>query len=91
MICGREVERIVLHYKDRLLRFGWELIEQLCILHDVEIEIINYTEDKSYEEELVEDVLSVITVFSAKLYGSRSHRTKKIKETNQALFQTEEV
>ncbi|HDX9580070.1 TPA: hypothetical protein ROX88_003686 [Bacillus pseudomycoides] len=43
----------------------------------VKIEIINHTGDKTYEEELVEDVLSVITVFIAKLYGSRSKKAKK--------------
>ena len=39
--------------------------------------LINHTDDKTYEEELVEDVLSIITVFSSRLYGSRSHKTKR--------------
>lgn len=83
-IQNHEVERIVVHYKDRLIRFGFELLEQMCAFHDVKIDIINQTEDKTYEQEMVEDVLSVITVFSARLYGSRSHKqkalTKKVKE-----------
>ena len=91
LICSNQIERIVVNYKDRLIRFGFELIEQLCSIYNVRIEVINLTEDKTYEEELVEDVLSVITVFSAKLYGSRSHKSKKIIATNQALLREQET
>lgn len=91
LICSNQIERIVVNYKDRLIRFGFELIEQLCSIYHVRIEVINLTEDKTYEEELVEDVLSVITVFSAKLYGARSHKSKKIIATNQALLREQEV
>ena len=89
LICSNSIERIVVNYKDRLIRFGFEFIEQLCSIYNVKIEIINLTEDKSYEEELVEDVLSVITVFSAKLYGARSHKSKNIIATNEALLKEE--
>ena len=89
LICHKEIEKVVINYKDRLIRFGYEIIEQLCFINDVDIEIINYSEDKNHEEELVEDVLSVITVFSARLYGSGSHKTKKITETNKKLFKGE--
>lgn len=86
LISSGDIERIVINYKDRLVRFGFELIEELCNINNVAIEIINLTENKSYEEELVEDVLSVITIFSSKLYGSRSHKTQKIKAENELLF-----
>ena len=89
LICSNSIERIVVNYKDRLIRFGFELMEQLCSIYNVKIEIINLTEDKSYEEELVEDVLSVITVFSAKLYGARSYKSKKMIATNEALLKEE--
>lgn len=86
LICSREIERIVINYKDRLIRFGYEIIEHLCQIYDVKIEIINLTEDKTYEEELVEDVLSVITVFSSKLYGSRSHKANKMIAENKKML-----
>ena len=86
LIESREIERIVVNYKDRLIRFGYEMLEQICKLNRVTIEIINHTEDKNYNEELVDDILSIITVFSAKLYGSKSHKSKKIKDTNKKLF-----
>lgn len=86
LICEREIDRIVINYKDRLIRYGYEIIEELCQLNGVTIEVINHTEDKTYEQELVEDVLSIITVFSSKLYGSRSHKVKKIQEQSKEMF-----
>lgn len=90
LICNGDIERIVISYKDRLVRFGYELIEEMCRLNDVEIEIINSTTDESDESEMVKDVLSIITVFSSKLYGKRSHKNKDILETNKRLFDIEE-
>lgn len=81
-----QVERLVINYKDRLLRFGSEIIFAMCEHHDVEVVIVSEEDNKSYEEELVEDVLSIITVFSSKLYGSRSHKNKSIINKNKELF-----
>jgi putative resolvase len=80
LITDNQVERLVLTHKDRLLRFGSELIFSLCEIFGTEIVIINRTEDASFEEDLAKDVLEIITVFSARLYGSRSHKNKKIIE-----------
>ncbi len=87
LIESNQIERIVLNYKDRLLRFGSEIIFEICKYHGVEIVILNEDEIKTYEEELVEDVLSIITVFSSKLYGSRSHKNKMVVETANKLFE----
>lgn len=80
LICSYDVERLVLTHKDRLLRFGSELIFSLCEHFGVEVIIINRSKDTSFEEDLAQDVLEIITVFSARLYGSRSHKNKKIVE-----------
>ena len=66
------------------------IIEQMCKEFDVELEIINQSDTLSYEEELVEDVLSVITVFSSKLYGSRSHKNKTIIKENKKMFKKDD-
>ncbi|CAM4295637.1 IS607 family transposase [Bacillus mobilis] len=87
MIETNQIHTLVLNYKDRLLRYGSEIIFEMCRWHNIDVIILNDEENKTYEEELVEDVLSIITVFSAKLYGSRSHKNKKIIETNEHLFQ----
>jgi predicted site-specific integrase-resolvase len=75
------VKRLVLTHKDRLLRFGAELIFSICEVKGVEVVIINRGEEKaSFEEDLAKDVLEIITVFSARLYGSRSGKNRKIIE-----------
>ena len=76
-ITNREVDKIVILYKDRILRFGFELIENLCKKYEVEIEIIDNTE-KSEEQELVEDLVQIITEFSCKLQGKRANKAKKM-------------
>lgn len=77
LVETNEVEKIVILYKDRLLRFGYELLEYICELHDVQIEIIDNTE-KTEQEELVEDLVQIITVFSCKLQGKRVKRTREL-------------
>jgi predicted site-specific integrase-resolvase len=89
LIESNQVSKLILNYKDRLLRFGNEIIFEICKYHDVEVVILNEDEQKTYEEELVEDVLSIITDFSAKIYGSRSHKNKKIVSENEKLFKKE--
>lgn len=86
-ILNDEIGRLVLTHKDRLLRFGAELIFALCERKNVEIVIINQGENLSFEEELAQDVLEIITVFSARLYGSRSKKNKKVLEAAKAVFQ----
>lgn len=74
------VGRLVLTHKDRLLRFGAELVFAICEAKEVEVVIINRGEDTRFEEDLAGDVLEIITVFSARLYGSRSHRNQRLIE-----------
>ena len=84
LIDSNEVEKVVVLYKDRLLRFGFELLESFAQLHDCSIEIIDNTE-KSEQEELVEDLVQIITVFSCRLQGKRANKAKRlIKELTEA-------
>jgi putative resolvase len=77
IIEGR-VGRLVIAHKDRLLRFGAELVFAICEAKDVEVLIINKGVDTTFEEDLAKDVLEIITVFSARLYGSRSRKNQKL-------------
>lgn len=79
-ICLNHIDRLVLTHKDRLLRFGSELVFSLCEQFGIEIVIINKSETSNFEEDLVEDVLEIITVFSSRLYGARSRKNKKLLE-----------
>ena len=78
LILRRRMRRLVLMHKDRLLRFGAELVFALCEAQGIEIVIVNRGEQPFFEQELAQDVLEIITVFSARLYGSRSHKTRKL-------------
>jgi putative resolvase len=79
-ILDDQVGRLVIAHKDRLLRFGAELVFAICEAKRVEVVILNQGEDTAFEEDLAKDVLEIITVFSARLYGSRSHRNQKLLE-----------
>ena len=74
MICNKEIKKLVILYKDRLVRFGFELIEEVCRINDVEIEIIDNT-TASKEQELTDDLIQIITFFANRLYGSKSKKT----------------
>ena len=77
-ILDGNIGRLVVVHQDRLLRFGAELVFSICQAKEVEVVIINGGEDQSFEEDLANDVLEIITVFSARLYGSRSHKNQKL-------------
>lgn len=78
-IANNEVEKVVVLYKDRLLRFGFELVEYIANLYGCEIEVIDSTE-KTEQQELVEDLVQIITVFSCKLQGKRANKARKMIE-----------
>jgi len=67
------VKRLVIGYQDRLVRFGYDWFEAFCERHGTEILVMN-GESFSPEEELVRDLLAIVTVFSARLHGLRSHK-----------------
>ena len=76
-ISQNKVEKVVVLYKDRLLRFGFELFEYIASLYNCDIEIIDNTE-QSEQQELVEDLVQIITVFSDKLKGKRATKIRKL-------------
>ncbi len=75
-------------HKDRLLRFGAELMFAICEAKSVEVIIINQGDENiRFEEELAKDVLEIITVFSARLYGARSKKNKQLLEQMQEVVE----
>lgn len=79
LIDSNQVTRVVILHADRLIGFGFELIQLLCDLHDVKIEIIDNSE-RSNDEELTNDLIQIITTFANRLYGSESKKTKTLIE-----------
>lgn len=94
-ILDGQVKRLVITHKDRLLRFGAELIFSICEAKEVEVIILNKGEDTSIEEDLAKDVLEIINVFSARLYGARSGKNKKlidsVKRTVEQIYPDQSV
>lgn len=86
LLIDRKVSHIVITHKDRLLRFGFELVEYLAKRMETEIVIINQGEERNSAQELTDDLIAIITVFSGRLYGSRSNKNKKIIEETRKLL-----
>lgn len=76
-ILSGEVDKIVLTHKDRLLRFGSEIIFELCSFFHTDIELIHEEEEVSDEMTLAKDVLEIITVFASRMYGKRAHQNRR--------------
>ncbi|SFV59965.1 Mobile element protein [hydrothermal vent metagenome] len=80
MVSNNQVSKVFIVHKDRLIRFGFELIEEICKIHNTEIVVINSSEDKTDEQEMIEDIMNIIHVFSCRMNGKRSHINKKLIE-----------
>lgn len=78
-----DVNYLIIEYKDRLARFGYKYLEEYCKSHDVEVIVLENQEEKDLNKEMVEDMISIITSFSARIYGKRGG--KKVKETLSSL------
>ena len=89
LIVNGQISRLVITHKDRLLRFGADLIFRICEIKGIEVVIINKGEQPSFEEELTRDVMEIMTVFCAKLYGSRSHKSKKMAKEIETIVSEE--
>lgn len=77
---GNKINELVIAYKDRLARFGYEMIENILNEYsNAKITILNNTEEKTAEIELSEDILAIMNVFVAKINGLRKYK-KKVKE-----------
>jgi len=77
-IVNKEVDVVVVTYKDRLTRFGFEYLEYFFKQNGVRIEVVYGEEPKDAYQELVEDLLAIVTSFAGKLYGMRSHGKKRL-------------
>ncbi len=82
-INNHEVSKVVILRKDRLVGFGYEIMEYVCQINRVEIEIIDTTE-YGKDEELTEELIQIITIFANKLYGQRSKKTRRLLEAVKA-------
>jgi len=80
LVSEQKINRVVIEYKDRLCRFMFGVFEAFFNSHGVEIECVEEVFPKSFENELVEDMLSLLSSFSAKIYGKRSAENRRKKK-----------
>jgi putative resolvase len=85
MVINKEVSKVVIAYPDRLTRFGFKTLEEFFKSYGTEIVVIN-KRAKTPQEELIEDLITIISHFAGKLYGMRSHKYKKVVEGAKKLI-----
>ena len=76
-VFNRDIEEVVVTHRDRLTRFGFEHFDYIFKRFGSTLTVMDTKQEKSYEEELVDDVVSIISVFTAKHYGSRKYKIRK--------------
>jgi excisionase family DNA binding protein len=86
-VVNRQVDVVVVTYRDRLTRFGFEYLEYFFNQHGVRVEVVFGEEPKDAYQELVEDLIEIITSFAGKLYGVRSHKKKRLVEGFKKLLE----
>jgi putative resolvase len=80
MVEKKEIGAVIIGFKDGLTRFGFRYLERYFASHDVRIEVVNGEEPKDAYQELVEDLIALVSSFAGKLYGLRSHKYRKVVE-----------
>jgi putative resolvase len=85
MVVNHEIDTVVIENKDRLVRFGFDLVEELFKQHGTKIIVMSDVENKSYERELTDDLISIIHYYSMKSYSNRRrlHNAQKALEENE--------
>ncbi|MEM4877324.1 MAG: IS607 family transposase [Thermoplasmata archaeon] len=79
MVSERRISKVIIAYENRLTRFGIETLKKMFTTFGTEIEVIKH-EEKIPQEELVEDLITIVSYFAGKLYGMRSHRYREVIE-----------
>jgi len=80
LLTERQIEAVFITYKDRLTRFGFKYLEAFFSSYGCRIETIDSEELKELQQELVEDLIAIVTSFAGKIYGARSHKKRKVVE-----------
>jgi putative resolvase len=85
-VLHNEVDKVVVSYEDRLTRFGFETLRRVFKAHGTSIEVLNQSETKTPQEEMIQDLITIISHFSARLYGLRSRKSKEVVKRAKELF-----
>jgi excisionase family DNA binding protein len=86
-VTNRQVDVVLVTYRDRLTRFGFEYLEHFFNQYGVRVEVVFGEEPKDAYQELVEDLIEIVTSFAGKLYGLRSRKKKRLVEEFKKLLE----
>ena len=86
MVMENEVDVVAITYRDRLTRFGFRYLERLFSGYGVRIEAVLGQEPKNAREELVEDLVAIVTSFAGRIYGMRSKKVREVTKAVQELL-----
>ena len=78
MARKRQIDAVIVAYKDRLTRFGFTYLKELFEAYGVKVMVVYYEEPKDYYQELVGDLIAIVTSFAGRIYGKRSHKYRKV-------------
>jgi len=85
-VLHNEVDKVVILYEDRLTRFGFDTLKRVFEVHGTSIDVLNQVEMKSPQQELVDDLITIISHFAGRMYGLRSRKHKEVVECAKNLF-----
>ncbi len=88
MVERHQIDVVVVEFRDRLTRFGFDYLKRYFESHSVRVEIVEETE-KGYMEELIEDFVTIVISFAGRIYGKRSQKFKKIKKVVEEVAKDE--
>ena len=74
LVCNGKINKVVIEHRDRLTRFNFNIFKLFLKHHNVAIEVVEEPEELTFEDELVSDIISLMTSFSGKIHGKRSHK-----------------
>lgn len=88
-VKDNQIKKIVISNKDRLTRFGFGYIETFCSMFNTEIEVVNLDSEKTFQEELSEDLIAIIHYFSMRFYGKRKGKLNEFEKSLKEAKDTE--
>ena len=89
-IISGKISKVVISHKDRLTRFGFGYLKTIFSRYNTEIEIVNLEDEKSFQDELSEDLIATIHQFSMKFYGKRKNKCSELERNAISLSEEED-
>ena len=89
-IISGKISKVVISHKDRLTRFGFGYLKTIFSRYNTEIEIVNLEDEKSFQDELSEDLIAIIHRFSMKFHGKRKNKCSALERNAISLSEEED-